>query len=998
VRAFFQPKVFCPVFLSVLLSVGLLAVVPAQAAPLPERAPVTPAVEEIRLGSLADPAGPSTVEPGTQNGPEHRGQPALRLVRTDLAQFSSVGVTWAADPAVRDVRVSVRTQSLAGDWSQWSLLEAENDGAAPTTDVASRGGTAPYWTGLSTGIELEVLPVEGRPTDVRLTLIDPLTMAADAAPVATPSTAVEGYPPMPAIYSRASWGADEELMNWTPSYADTLVAATIHHTADSNSYDSGDVPGMLRSIYYYHSVTRGWGDIGYNAIVDKFGRIWEGRFGGLATTVIGAHAGGFNTGTFGVSVIGNYDLVQVPEVAMDAVASVVSWKLSLFGLDPLATTRLTSVGGDGTTSKYPPGTTVTVPVVFGHQEVGDTACPGQNFWPRMGELRTRIDAKTTSYPTSFVELSGHGYGHGRGMGQWGAYGYATIYDWLHPKILKHYYRNTNLGSQANSLITVRLLYQDSRALVVTSGRDFRVDDVLIAGGQAARIELRSDGQFTITPKSGCAGSDRTPLVRRTSKVVSTVANPGNDQSAMLAVCTSTGTNQYRGTLSLASSEGSARTVNSVLMEDYLRSVVPAESPASWADSGGAPALRAQAVAARSYAYSENRYSYAKTCDTTSCQVYSGAGRNRVSQEDYRTDDAIRVTANEVLRFSSGSIARAEFSSSTGGYTAGGTFPAYPDDGDVASPYHDWDTSISVSSIESAYGIGTLQSVQVLTRNGLGEDGGRVLTMRVIGSARSVDLTGDEFRQDWGLRSDWFTIAQPPPPPPPPPPPGPLHWYLRNSNSTGPSDGSFPFGSAGDQALSCDWNGDGYDSIGVFRSGTFYLRNSNSRGSHHISFRFGNASDIALCGDFDNNGVDTVGVFRNGALYLRNSNSGGPHDITSFYGQSGDLPVMGDWNGDGYDTIGILRGANWHLSDSNRTPVTSYSFAYGQRGDQPLAGDWNGDGTAGVGVRRGVTFYLKNSPGPGAHNARADFGNPSDRGVAGDWDRNGTDTIGVARGF
>jgi hypothetical protein len=74
---------------------------------------------------------------------------------------------------------------------------------------------------------------------------------------------------------------------------------------DSNGYAADDVPAIMRSIYRYHAVSRGWGDIGYNVIADKFGRLWEGRYGGLASTVIGAHAGGFNTGTFGVSMLGN---------------------------------------------------------------------------------------------------------------------------------------------------------------------------------------------------------------------------------------------------------------------------------------------------------------------------------------------------------------------------------------------------------------------------------------------------------------------------------------------------------------------------------------------------------------------------------------------------------------------------------------------------------------------------------------------------------------------
>src|SRR3712207_9101173 len=109
-------------------------------------------------------------------------------------------------------------------------------------------------------------------------------------------------------------------------------------------------------MYAYHAVSRGWGDIGYNVIVDKFGRAWEGRTGGLASTVIGAHAGGFNSGTFGVSMLGNYDLVAPTMAMIDAVADIVAWKFALYRVDPRGTVTLTS--GGGSTVKYAAGTRV----------------------------------------------------------------------------------------------------------------------------------------------------------------------------------------------------------------------------------------------------------------------------------------------------------------------------------------------------------------------------------------------------------------------------------------------------------------------------------------------------------------------------------------------------------------------------------------------------------------------------------------------------------------
>src|SRR5687768_15932341 len=123
---------------------------------------------------------------------------------------------------------------------------------------------------------------------------------------------------MPPISRRSQWGADERLRNGAPQYAPQVNAVTIHHTAGSNNYAAADVPGILRGIYAYHTQTLGWADIGYNALVDKYGRLWEGRYGGVAGTVVGAHASGFNTGTVGVSMIGNYDVVDTPPSLIDA--------------------------------------------------------------------------------------------------------------------------------------------------------------------------------------------------------------------------------------------------------------------------------------------------------------------------------------------------------------------------------------------------------------------------------------------------------------------------------------------------------------------------------------------------------------------------------------------------------------------------------------------------------------------------------------------------------
>ncbi|SFT42823.1 Uncharacterized conserved protein, contains LGFP repeats [Geodermatophilus amargosae] len=380
--------------LAFVASLATITVLPVYASPSPEAVPVETDSVEVDLGSVEDPAPAADVQEGTTDPvagvPDTA--PVLTVTETDVTSFSLVGVTWAFDPAVTDVLVQVRVQDGDGAWGGWTevaIEDAEQESGADV-DTEVRGGTAPLWTGPSTGVEAELVTRSGAaPTDVQLTLIDPGTSDADTN-LGDPEIqdTADAALAMPAIYSRAQWGADERLRTWDPEYAPTIRAATLHHTAETNDYTAAVVPEYLRGMYRYHAVTRGWGDIGYNVIVDKFGRLWEGRSGGLASTVVGAHAGGFNTGTFGVSIMGNYDTTGVPQAAIEAVVQVIAWKFSLYNVNPYGTTVMTS--GGGSTARYAAGTRVTLPTVFGHRDSGLTACPGRYGYARLPEIRDRV--------------------------------------------------------------------------------------------------------------------------------------------------------------------------------------------------------------------------------------------------------------------------------------------------------------------------------------------------------------------------------------------------------------------------------------------------------------------------------------------------------------------------------------------------------------------------------------------------------------------------------
>ncbi|MDQ4037755.1 MAG: N-acetylmuramoyl-L-alanine amidase [Actinomycetota bacterium] len=361
----------------------------------PQARPVSSTVEEIPMGQVTAPAAEAEVETGTTDvEPGFEAAPVLTLSQLETAEFSLVGVTWLRDANVVDVVVKVRVHALNGVWTDWMDAETNDTGDAPNPQAAAagelRGGTEPLWTGPAVGVEVELLTRSGAsPIDATLQLIDPHQSAADAVPV-TPDTqdTADAASAQPPVYSRAQWGADEDIRTWGPEYAGTIKAATVHHTAGSNDYDREDVPALLRSIYQYHAVSLGWGDIGYNFVADKFGRLWEGRYGGIASTVIGAHAGGFNTYTVGISVIGDYDTAYVSWPALEAIAAVAAWKLSLYGVPPGSRTTLTSSGGG--TAKYPAGTSVDLPTVFAHRDVGNTACPGRYLYQYMDWLRARV--------------------------------------------------------------------------------------------------------------------------------------------------------------------------------------------------------------------------------------------------------------------------------------------------------------------------------------------------------------------------------------------------------------------------------------------------------------------------------------------------------------------------------------------------------------------------------------------------------------------------------
>lgn len=366
-----------------------------------------------------------------------------------------------------------------------------------------------------------------------------------------------------------------------------------------------------------------------------------------------------------------------------------------------------------------------------------------------------------------LAVAGQGYGHGRGMGQWGALGYAVDHGWTSAQIVDHYYRGTVAGHVGNPGIGVELLGLGGRDLIATAP-GLVVNGAGVPGGSVL-VRRNPDGTFAALSGPGCGGPWSPWQGALGSGLVVGSSAPASDPGNHVQLCEAAHVRGYRGDFQVVDTGSSSAVVNRLLLEEYLRGVLPRESPASWADLGngrGAQALQAQAIAARSYAISSPRSSYATTCDTITCQVYGGeyirphGSATRTSLDDPRTDAAVGATAGLVRKNGSGAVSRTEFSSSTGGWTAGGAFPAVEDLGDryAGNPNRSWVVTLSWANLEARLGVGTVRGLGVATRNGLGPHGGRVTSVVVDTSSGQVTLTGAQVRSRLGLKSDWFSLS------------------------------------------------------------------------------------------------------------------------------------------------------------------------------------------------------------------------------------------------
>jgi len=300
-----------------------------------------------------------------------------RALAGSPGRFDLVGVRWHGNGSV-----SFSVRSATGRWGPWLDAAGEEDDqpdAGSPEARPTRGWRvgSPTWVGPSNGIRYRL---SGRVADLRATFVRSPELKIPLRAVASAGA--------PAIVPRSAWGADESIRRGDPTYAPAIRLASVHHTAGSNDYSPAAAAAIMRGIQIYHVKSNGWNDIGYNFLVDRYGTVYEGRYGGIDRNVVGAHIRGFNTGAVGVAVMGTFGTSAIPAAAEASLEKLLAWRLDLAHVDPLSSLTVVSGGSE----RYPAGVPVVLRAVSGHRDTGLTSCPGDLLYASLDAIATTTQA------------------------------------------------------------------------------------------------------------------------------------------------------------------------------------------------------------------------------------------------------------------------------------------------------------------------------------------------------------------------------------------------------------------------------------------------------------------------------------------------------------------------------------------------------------------------------------------------------------------------------
>jgi putative cell wall-binding protein len=335
-------------------------------------------------------SGTPAVHDATVNVPDGALRGGVTLPLKVKGGPNLIALSWAS---AQTATFSVRAHDGSG-WSEWLTLDADLPGDGGPQRRAT-GSVGPAYLGRNiTNIEVRAIGVDPPGLVVH---------AINSAPVKTSGVASAATTPAnpPTIITRAQWGANESWRtdsggdcNGKPVYADNIQMAVVHHTDSRNDYTADESAAIIRGIYDYHVHTNGWCDVAYNFFVDRFGQIFEGRYGGIRRAVISAATEGVNYLSTSVAVIGTFTDTAPSSAAYSSLVQILAWKLALHGVNPQGSSPIRIDAN--TTSHWPEGTTVTLPNIEGHRDSNNTDCPGQYLENLLPQLRTDVASTIAS--------------------------------------------------------------------------------------------------------------------------------------------------------------------------------------------------------------------------------------------------------------------------------------------------------------------------------------------------------------------------------------------------------------------------------------------------------------------------------------------------------------------------------------------------------------------------------------------------------------------------
>ncbi|PJM74077.1 hypothetical protein CS006_02730 [Bifidobacterium primatium] len=794
----------------------------------------------------------------------------------DIKGLSSVAATWtqSAESATQSpVTASIRYFEN-NQWSEWTDLALNDERPdSETAEQAAMQSTGLYYVGAADKAEIRLeVPAEaaGEVSNPKLVVIDSgydeaetpdgattesssyeASSAASArvrsAAAVTASTA-SSQPVTGAIHTRESWWRSGlPKMSWTPEKG-KWQGAIVHHTDNANNYSQAEAKVLVQNIYYYHCKTLSWGDIGYNLLVDRFGGVWEGRDDGVANKVvqanniIGAQSRGFNAATFGISILGNFEIAQPSAAALKSVSASIAWEFEGMGI----TNAKDKFSYKGTQNR-----------ISGHGDkehasvdsANNTDCPGTYLKAQMNNIRNQVQTylnqalKITSVGSIAAVTTEAGVepAYPKTVSvtyKDGTTGTANI-TWN--KLTKQQYsvrtgavytvKGTAYGkNNTTAAVTVKITVNPMKVSSVDYQNVIKTK-VGVAPALAKKAVVHwADGattQETIVWKTPAAGDYAT--AGNTFAVTGTVAG----QTISVDVTVVNTLDSYTVTFD---SQGGSKVTPKKIQEG---------------DAATAPSFpkRDGYYFLGWYTAPKGGFGYDFTEPIHSDITLYGRWSKQI--------DSLAVRRGNTYYFKY---------SITGG--SADRVVGYGKANDTVL-VGDWDG-------DGTDTLAVRRGNQYYVKNSI--SGGQADKVIAYGRPSDTVLVGD-----WdGDGKDTLAVRRG------------NTYYIKNSISGGAADKVIAYGRANDVVLVGDWNGDGKDTLAVRRGNVYHVKNSMSGGAADRVIGYGKSSDTVLVGDWNGDGKDTLAVRRGNVYYVKNSISGGAADNVVGYGKADDVVLVGKW--------------------------------------------------------------------------------------------------------